>query len=135
MVQLFSLTSFLGLLSKLEKYGIRETELLFFKNYPTGRRQYTVFYDTVSEWLEILCGVLQGSILGPLLFIINDFPNSFNLEITLFADNTTLMKSLHFTPIFFNVKQILYKIVTCTVHIKIYNIRFTRVFNAINIAN
>ena len=83
------------LLSKLEKYGIRETELLFFKNYLTGRRQYTVFYDTVSEWLEILCGVPQGSILGPLLFIIyiNDFPKAVNLETTLFADDTTLIKS------------------------------------------
>ena len=83
------------LLSKLEKYGIRETELLFFKNYLTGRKQYTVFYDTVSEWLEILCGVPQGSILGPLLFIIyiNDFPKAVNLETTLFADDTTLIKS------------------------------------------
>ena len=83
------------LLSKLEKYGIKETELLFFKNYLTGRRQYTVYYDTISDWLEILCGVPQGSILGPLLFIIyiNDLPNSVNLETTLFADDTTLLKA------------------------------------------
>ena len=53
----FDTTDHKILLSKLEKYGIRETELLFFKNYLTGRKQYTVFYDTVSEWLEILCGV------------------------------------------------------------------------------
>ena len=64
------------LLDKLEHYGIRHTELLFFKNYLLNRKQFVQIGDTKSTTNDIKTGVPQGSILGPLLFItyINDIP-------------------------------------------------------------
>ena len=55
------------LLRKLYAYGIRCNKL---KNYLTGRKQYVKYNNIKSTIEEINCGVLQDSILGPLLFII-----------------------------------------------------------------
>ncbi len=55
---------------KLEYYGIKGTNLELFQNYLTERKQYVEFDSTKSNMLDINTGVPQGSILGPLLFII-----------------------------------------------------------------
>ena len=58
------------LLNKLHHYGIRDGSLNLFKSYLQNRKQYVVINNAKSETLDITTGVPQGSILGPLLFII-----------------------------------------------------------------
>ena len=84
------------LLTKLEYYGIRGIPLQWFKSYLQNRQQYTGIDDTLSDIETVTCGVPQGSILGPLLFLlyINDIISSSNvLKFFLFADDTTIFYS------------------------------------------
>ena len=81
------------LLSKMSKYGIRGTANSWFANYLTNRKQYTCLNGKFSAPLTLKCGVPQGSILGPLLFIIyvNDISNVSNkCSLVLFADDTNI---------------------------------------------
>ena len=84
------------LLYKLEYYGFRGKVLKWFTDYLYNRKQYVLYNSYKSEYKNILCGVPQGSILGPLLFIlyVNDITNTSNvLEFVLFADDTTITYS------------------------------------------
>ena len=58
------------LLLKLKKYGIQGTELNWFKSYLSDRKQFVNIKNSSSPLLEIKLGVPQGSILGPLLFLL-----------------------------------------------------------------
>ena len=81
------------LLQKLENYGIRGIPLMLFKSYLSHRRQFVSLNGVNSPPLQISLGVPQGSVLGPLLFLIyiNDLPNALDLlQPVLFADDTTL---------------------------------------------
>ena len=81
------------LLDKLLYYGIRSTAYNLLRSYLTNREQFVELNDTASKALSIITGVPQGSILGPLLFLIyiNDFPLSSNFfQFIMYADDTTL---------------------------------------------
>jgi hypothetical protein len=83
----------MGLLHKLRKHGIKGRLLSWFMNYLKDRQQRVIINGVASSWGNIEAGVPQGSVLGPLLFLvfINDITNVVtNCKIRLFADDTCL---------------------------------------------
>ena len=81
------------MLQKLHKYGVRWIPYEWFRSYLNNRRQFVSFNGTISEEGKITCSVPQGSILGPLLFLIyiNDLTTvSENYRALLFADDANL---------------------------------------------
>ena len=84
------------LLSKLEHYGVDGIPLQLVKNYFTNRKQYVKLNEVNSNLFQINTGVPQGSILGPLLFIIyiNDFTRASSIfDFICYADDTTLFST------------------------------------------
>ena len=82
-----------GLIYKLHQSGISSNLLNWFKNYLSDRQQRVVIHGQSSEWSSIKAGVPQGSVLGPLLFLlyINDISYTVqHCHIRLFADDTCL---------------------------------------------
>lgn len=77
---------------KLQAAGVTGDALAWFKNYLSDRKQRVVLPSTVSDWTLLRAGVPQGSILGPLLFLlyINDIVTDIGSHIRLFADDTSL---------------------------------------------
>jgi hypothetical protein len=103
------------LLKKLEKLGIRGVALRWFTSYLEGRTQRVDIEGELSEIEEITISILQGSILGPILFLcfINDLPNCTELLTLLFADDTaSLVSGKELGPLIQKANSELQKIAT-----------------------
>ena len=97
------------LLKKVEYMGVRGIALKWVASYLNNRKQYVIFLSEHSSYADVMCGVPQGSILGPLLFIlyINDICNISNyFTFTLFADDTTIVSAHHNIDILFSQANI-----------------------------
>ena len=81
-----------GLLFKLSKIGVKGKLLEWFTDYLSDRQQRVTLQGHTSNWKSIRAGVPQGSVLGPLLFLIyiNDIVSNLQCSARLFADDTTL---------------------------------------------
>ena len=81
------------LILKLEKYGILDREMLWFTDYLYDRTQSVFVNGSSSSFNDINVGVPQGSVLGPLLFLvfINDLPCCLtNTFLNIYADDTVI---------------------------------------------
>ena len=83
------------LLGKLKAIGFDSTAIDWMKSYLEAREQVVDINGTMSSPLPVNCGVPQGSILGPLLFLlyINDMNAACNCKLFLFADDSALLIS------------------------------------------
>ena len=86
-----------GLLLKLTSYGFKNNFLKWLESYLTNRQQRVVLNSSKSAFLPIKSGVPQGSVLGPLLFLlyINDIADNLSSLTRLFADDSSISSSSH----------------------------------------
>ena len=85
-----------SLLEKLKTYGIKNAEFGWFQDYLFNRQQFVSYEKEMSHPRPVTCGVPQGSILGPLLFLLffNDFPDCLkSCKTIMFADDTVVYAS------------------------------------------
>ena len=84
------------LIYKLHGYGIRGKTLRWIKSFLNGRSQTVVLEEDCSEEVPVTSGVPQGSVLGPILFLvyINDLPEKVKSQVRLFADDMAAYYSL-----------------------------------------
>jgi hypothetical protein len=84
------------LMLKLDHYGVRNKTYTWIANFLKHRKQRVVVGGEHSAWTEVLSGVPQGTVLGPLLFLvyINDLPQNIHSEVRLFADDCVLYRQI-----------------------------------------
>lgn len=96
------------LVSKLKAFGIGDPLLKWFQSYLTERKQRVVVNGTYSAWTDVGSGVPQGSLLGPILFLlyVNDMPRVVeNASLAMFADDSKCFKVIYQESDFVNLQR------------------------------
>ncbi len=85
------------LLLKLKAYGIKEDLLRWFKGFLSNRTQRVVLGENTYQWKKVTSGVPQGSVIGPLLFVIyiNDLMQDLKNSCKLYADDTKVISVIN----------------------------------------
>ena len=85
-----------GLLFKLKSYGVEESLFYLLENYLENRKKRVILHGHCSSWKNIVSGIPQGSVLGPLLFLIyiNDSPNGIVSICKIFTDDTSIFSKV-----------------------------------------
>ena len=86
-----------GLIYKLKRCGVSGQLLCLIQDFLGNRKQRKVLNGQCSNWVDISAGVPQGSILGPLFFLvyINDLTTDLKCNVKLFADDSSLFTIVH----------------------------------------
>ena len=94
----FDSVPFERLLAKLHAYGIRGKIHQWIRNILHNRKQTVVINTKPSDWVPVTSGIPQGSVLGPVLFLIyvNDLPDIVSSTVKLFADDTKIYRPIHY---------------------------------------
>ena len=81
---------------KLRMHGISTSILRWIEGFLTGRQQQVCVNGSRSKWADVTSGIPQGSVLGPILFVIyiNDLPNEIKSDIYMFSDDTKVFRTI-----------------------------------------
>jgi hypothetical protein len=90
----FDTVPHMRLVNKLRAYQIGEEMIEWIKNYPEGRTQHVQINNSVSSWHDVTSGIPQGSVIGPLLFVIfiNDLSDTVVSTVYLFTADTKISR-------------------------------------------
>ena len=83
------------LLLKFKAHGFGDGIIDWIEQWLTDRRQHVVVDGEVSNWKSVLSGIRQGSVLGPLLFLMNDLDDSITSNVLKFADDTKVFRKVN----------------------------------------
>ena len=125
----FDTVDFDILLAKLAEMGVGSID--WFRSYLTGRNQCVSVNGTDSGFMDVTCGVPQGSILGPTLFLcyINDLSHCLKCHLSLYADDSALISSHRsITSLFLSEQQAIVQkwlIDKLSLHIGMWNLWYS----------
>ena len=95
------------LLHKLDYYGISGSTHEWINSWLSGRTQQVVLDGQASDLVQVLSGVPQGSVLGPILYLIfiNDLPDNIRSSVRLFADDCVLYRNIYTIQDFLTLQE------------------------------